>query len=114
MRRQVALWGRITDQQDNPVGDADVFLTHYPTSFGRQVKLCKESRRRARQQLPSATRSRPDGIYFYVDLPAGEYTVVAKHPSTGTSRSGKATVKWEANGDVRRTALNLKLSDRNK
>lgn len=81
IRRQVTFGGRVLDPQGSPVTGGAVALTSLePQTRGR----CDASP----GAVPSAggqrcTAIRPDGRYFFLDLPPGQYTV------DGQDRNGR-------------------------
>ena len=94
VRRQVALCGRVS-RGDAPVLDADVRIE--PWTAPR----------------PPDAYTRPDGIYFFLDLPAGEYTVTA-HAGANTGH-GSGTVSRDARDKekVRAAVVDIEVTPQN-
>jgi hypothetical protein len=108
VRRQVAVAGRVMDEHDEPVAGALVTLTLLP----------KEGRpRRARagtdQQKPDErcdrTVTKADGIFFFLDSPAGEYSVECLNGRSGLRDRKTVSVSWKQGGNVERVLADLKL-----
>ncbi|PWT81504.1 MAG: hypothetical protein C5B57_10320 [Blastocatellia bacterium] len=92
MRRQVALCGRITDGINMPL-------------VAEQVRVEGISGRR-----PQVANSRPDGIYFFLDLPAGDYVVTTFDVAGRRRGEGAGRVSWDAAGNVKRVIVDIDVS----
>ena len=89
IRRQVAVSGRVTRRDGEPVIGGEVSIEPVPV--------------RGEPVVPT----RPDGIYFFLDLPGGEYMVTARdldHASTG---HGRGIVSWDSEGNVRAAVVDI-------
>lgn len=93
MRRQVALCGRVTRGDGVPVADVEVGIE-------------------PRAERGGVVRTRQDGLYFFLDLPDGEYTVATRDPRTGAGGEGRGRVSRDASGKVRAAVVDLKMSPR--
>ena len=93
VRRQVALCGRVTRDEGAGVADAEVSIE-------------------PRAEREGAVRTRPDGIYFVLDLPDGEYVVSTRVPRADTGDEGRGRVSRDAAGNVRAAIVDLELSPR--
>jgi Carboxypeptidase regulatory-like domain len=86
VRHQVAIGGCVLDASNKPIARAQVIITAMPEEFSLRV----ESAARATgtnwegldERLDRAL-SRTDGIFCFLDLPAGRYTVRAIDPRSG-------------------------------
>ena len=115
-QHQVALAGIVTDVgTGKALAGADVTLVEMPAEFRRKVEgnLLKYGRGAgdAKDRL-DRTQTRPDGLFYFVDLPSGNYTIVASVPkSAGRYASSKqsATVSRDANGSLQKVFVNFAL-----
>jgi Carboxypeptidase regulatory-like domain len=108
-RHQVAVVGRVVDESDKPVAGAQVTLTLLP-----KEERQKSSRGGTDQQEWDAGRSQtftePDGIFFFLDSPAGEYSVECVNRRSGLHANKIVAVSWKQDGTVKRAMADLKLS----
>jgi len=88
VRRQVALCGRVVGPGGTPVAD-------------RAVRARSSRTRRSHDG-----RTKPDGIYFFMDLPGGDYTVRPDSPGSG---QGRGRVAWDDRGNVRRAIVDIEM-----
>jgi len=83
----VAIWGKVIDAVTRkPVAGALVTLTSMPTKLEKTLQLQAQyfgDEWKNRMQRPDRTYSRPDGLYYFLDLPDGDYEVSASLPSCG-------------------------------
>ncbi|HMH53507.1 MAG TPA: carboxypeptidase-like regulatory domain-containing protein [Candidatus Acidoferrum sp.] len=99
-RRQVAIGGRALDEGGRPVSGAEVALTAQAA------------------EIPPGTRdhkwvgslAKADGIYYFLDLPAGTYRVRAVDERSGAAGETTASVSWREDGTVRMAVADLKVS----
>lgn len=95
-----------------PVAQARVSVTGAPDSFSQRLSLKalqQGSRWESLEERPDRTRTAPDGTFFFMDLPAGDYTFSATLPQAGQRAgdiSGAVTVVTSA---TRPVALELLL-----
>jgi Carboxypeptidase regulatory-like domain len=108
-RHQVAVAGRVVDESDKPVAGAQVTLTLLP-------KEPRPKRARAgtdKQELDERcdqTFTKADGIFFFLDAPAGEYSVECVNSRSGLRANKTVSVSWGQHGTVKRAVVDLKLS----
>jgi hypothetical protein len=57
-----------------------------------------------------STHSRVDGIYFFLDLPAADYTVFAESAALLKPEQKKARVSLDTGGNILRTVADIVLS----
>ena len=89
IRRQVALCGQVVRKDGLPVADGAVSIESSSTT-----------------SLPIA-HTRTDGIYFFLDLPGGEYTVAAADASNRSLGEGRGRVTWDAEGNVAKAIVDI-------
>ena len=95
VRRQVALSGRVSlPDTGRAPDDFEVWLAAEPPA-----------------RMTTAT-VRPNGIFFFLDLPAGDYTVVAAAGGGRWRGEGAGTVAWDATGRVLPAVVNVELTRR--
>ena len=112
-RHQVAIGGRVVDQTDTPVARAEVIITAMPEEFQRKVAGAsgaagggwEESQERLDRSFTKA-----DGIFYFLDLPGGNYTVTGVDQRSGARAEQTATVSWSKDGKVQMAVVDLKLS----
>jgi hypothetical protein len=98
-RRQVALAGRVVGAGGRPLSGADVALTEMPEAFRRRLAGGAAGRRLAEA----------DGIYYFLDLPTGRYTVRCADGRTGTEAAQTVSVAWSNDGTVTMVVADLEL-----
>jgi hypothetical protein len=116
VRHQVAIAGKLTDAgTGKPVSGAMVSMTDMPAAFRRllQARAMQHGNAwSAMAERPDKARTAPDGIFYFLDLPDGDYTLSASAASMG-KRYGIAqantTVSRAKNGDYKRVFLDLAL-----
>jgi hypothetical protein len=97
VRHQVAIAGRLADAgTGKPVGGALVSIAEggMPAAFRRLLEaraMQYGNAWMAMTERPDRTRTAADGIFYFLDLPDGDYTLSASLPRMG-SRYGAATV----------------------
>ena len=118
IRHQVAIAGRVTDAlTGRPLGGALVSITPdaMPPAFKSLLKA------RAMQygepwttmsERPDRARTAADGIFYFLDLPDGDYGLTASLADMGKrcgSAQANATVSRDKNGDIKRVFLELAI-----
>jgi len=111
VRRQVALCGRVVNREDKPLGGARVTIIQGPKEFEAQAKggLVAASARGDEKLRRDVTETKPDGIYFFMDLPGGEYTVAAEDPHGGGRGQSRGKVVRDKAGNIQRAVADIKL-----
>jgi hypothetical protein len=113
-RRQVAIGGRVCDHGNRPIAGAEVTITTMPEAFQRKIAAQVDS---AAAQISALDRrldrkhAEPDGIYYFLDLPAGEYTVRAADPRSRLAAEKTVAVSWSQDGKIQIAVADLKLSN---
>lgn len=125
-RHQVAIAGWVSDgETGKPVSGAEVTITEMPAAFKKRLQgsaLQHGKRWTAMVERPDRTQTRADGLFYFLDLPDGTYTLSASCTSTGkrygtaretatVSRDGKANIKMASvNFVLRPTTIKGKIT----
>jgi hypothetical protein len=107
-RHEVAIAGRVLDGvTGKPLAGADVVLIAMPAAAEQRLKFALLAYGRqwaGRLERPDRTQSRADGLFYFLDLPDGDYRLRVSMPSLG-NRFGKleiaAKVSRDAGGNVK-------------
>jgi hypothetical protein len=109
-RHRVAIAGVVVDDMSGkPVAGAHLEITAQPQAYTEKLARLRSRRVAPGQapQRPDTTRTRPDGLFFFLDLPVGNYSLLGFMPRQGRSMrySGLAGEDqqdpFERNGDKR-------------
>jgi hypothetical protein len=114
--RHVAIAGRVTDTvTKKPVAGAAVSITEMPVALKSRLAIKSMQygpRWEAMPERPDRTRTAADGLFYFLDLPDGKYTIAALLTSSG-KRYGSAratvTVARDAKGTVKISFLEIGL-----
>jgi Carboxypeptidase regulatory-like domain len=102
VRHRAAIAGRVKDARTGePLAEARIEITAGPQAFTRRLALVAQqhgSGWAALAERPDRTRAARDGFFRFLDLPAGQYTLRAALPGSGT-RYGTATVQVTLSAD---------------
>jgi len=98
-RHQVTLAGRVLGEDDRPVAGAEVTIVRMPEAFQRRVAAGASGQFVARF----------DGLYYFVDLPAGRYTVKARDGQSGAEMEKTVSVSWGKDGKANLAVADLTL-----
>ncbi len=112
IRRQVAIGGRIVDKAEKPIATAKISITAFPKEFEQKLTVAATAARICRPETderPDRIVSRRDGIYFFMDLPDGEYTLKASSSGNGGGEIKKARVARDKDGNVKMARADFKL-----
>jgi hypothetical protein len=116
IRHAVAIAGRVSNAQTGKaVGGAGVGIADAPTEFTAWLATRAKQfgdRWQAMSQRPDRTRTAADGHFHFMDLPNGDYTLVASLPGAG-SRYGQAeaavTVNRGTEGNLIMATVDIQL-----
>ena len=103
IRRQVAVGGRVTDQDDRPLKGIDV--TVEPSAAQGKKRHEEMSTRKPVGQ----TVSRADGLYYFLDLPAGEYVLSVKNPRSGKQEDRSISISTDKEHNIKMIQADFKL-----
>lgn len=111
-RHQVAIAGRVRDTETGkPLAGAVITVIAMPVAFRRKVELLSKSRAALTERV-DRTRSRADGIFYFLDLPEGKYILAAAIPNGGRrygTAQQTANVARDNKGNVKLTSIDFSL-----
>jgi Prealbumin-like fold domain len=113
VRHQVAIGGRVVDDRDQAVVGAQVMITAMPRALRQKIDATASSTRRDGQPVGmryDQTVTDADGLYYFLDLPAGRYTLKGIDNQSGLQGEKTVSVSWSRDGNVKRARADLKLS----
>jgi len=99
--RQVAIAGRVTQADRGPLAGAVVRLTKMPTEWLQRVQAASA----LSVNNPGCATTRPNGVFYFLDLPDGEFAVAA-----GSGPEVQATVTRDAGGRIQMVWVDLNFS----
>ena len=116
VRHQVAVAGKVTAVvAKKPVGGAVVNIIEMPHAL-KSLLVTKSMQYGARwgamAERPDRTRTAADGLFYFLDLPDGKYTIAASVASCGKrygGARGSAAVSRDAKGNVKMAFLEIGL-----
>src|ERR1700690_791643 len=115
-RHRVAIAGRVLDASTGkPVADAAVSFNKMPAAFETKLAIASLSygdRWNSMLARPDRTRTREDGLFYFLDLPDGEYSLSASIPSYGKrygTEEQPATVSRDKKGNIKIAFVTLRL-----
>lgn len=101
-QHKVAISGRVLDAvTGKPIGGADVSLVTMPAAVDQKLKIASAAYGKqwaGMLERPDRTKSRPDGLFYFLDLADGDYTLQVSMPSLG-GRFGKLVVPAKVSRD---------------
>jgi hypothetical protein len=99
---RVSIWGKVSDAlTQKPMAGVLVTLTKRPAEFEQILQRLAQyagSDWAKRAERPDRTRTRFDGLYYFLDLPDGDYDVSAFLPNCG-KRYGEGVQKKRVHGE---------------
>jgi hypothetical protein len=116
IRHKVALCGRVFHPGGRPSGGAKVTITAAPKAFDAWVRNDSKAAvpHRNGRGRSDTTTTRRDGIYFFLDLPEGEYTVTAESPGSRERGQNHGKVTRNKDASIRMAVVEIRLSPRSK
>jgi len=115
-RHRVAVAGRVTNSETGKaISGVEVTITESPEAFRQKMQSTSMrygNRWRAMPERPDRTRTRDDGLFYFLDLPDGSFSFSASLPGSGR-RFGiaqeRAEVSRDDEGKTKITFVNLSL-----
>jgi len=112
---RVAIAGRVFNQAGKPVGGAEVVMQAVPPAFKGILALAAlryGSKWKSLPARPDRSITRDDGLFYFVDLPNGKYTLRASLSASG-KRFGtvdkSVTVARDAKGNIKTVFVEISL-----
>jgi hypothetical protein len=113
---RVAVAGWVKDSETkNAIGRADVTIVAMPAAFEQRLKLASMrygTRWAALTERPDKTQTKEDGLFYFLDLPNGKYTVRVTATKLGKRYSGAeetASVTRDSQGKLRLATVKVAL-----
>jgi hypothetical protein len=113
VRHQVAIGGCVLDASNKPIARAQVTLTAMPEEFSLRVEGAARAAGTNWEGLDERldrALSRADGIFYFLDLPAGRYTLKVFKPQSGAKDEKSVSVTRNQDGKVNMAVADFKLS----
>ncbi|GJL74454.1 MAG TPA: carboxypeptidase-like regulatory domain-containing protein [Nitrosomonas sp.] len=113
IRHQVAICGVVTNESGDRLKGLPISIVSMPEAFSNRVSAAFSAAEKNWEDLderPDQTLTRSDGEFFFLDLPAGRYTLKIIDPVTGFHEEKKTVVAWKKNGNVNRVMVNFQVS----
>lgn len=113
-RRQVAIGGRVLDARGQPVPRALVTITTMPEALRRKIGGAAKRGDIAPIDTDGrgdVSHAAADGVYYFLDLPDGLYTLRGSDPRSGAATEGTASVTSSQDGKVHVAVVDLQLSN---
>jgi hypothetical protein len=112
-RHQVAIGGRVVDDRDQPVAGAQVTITSMPRALRQKIDDAASAAGAGWQDLDERvgrTLTKADGSFYFLDLPAGRYTLQGIVQGSDLLAQRTVSVSWGQDGNVKKAIADLKLS----
>lgn len=112
IRHQVAICGVVTNESGERLKGLPVSIVSMPDAFSARISGALRAVDKKEKELarPDQTLTRRDGSYFFLDLPAGRYTLKVIDPATGFQDEKTSEVKWDKIGNIKKVMVSLQLS----
>ena len=95
------------------LASAQVTITSMPGEYKRQLGVAFSEAGAGWDDLEErqdCARSRLDGIYFFLDLPEGKYTLKAIDFKSGKQDEKRVSVSWDKKQNIRVAQADFKIS----
>ncbi len=113
IRRQVAIGGRVVDENNNPAAGVQVTITSMPKGFKQSVEAAFDTAGAEWDNLEERQdrmRSRLDGIYFFLELPEGKYTLKAIDLQSGEQDEKSVSISRYKKQNIKMTQADFRIS----
>jgi hypothetical protein len=112
IRHQVAIGGIVATESGERLVAWPVRIVSMPDAFSTRVSAAFCAAEKIWENLeerPDLTLTRGDGTFYFLDLPAGNYTLKVIDPVTGSQDEKESVVEWDKNGRVNRVMVSMRL-----
>jgi len=112
VRHQVAISGRAVDAYDQPVAGAQIMIASMPKALRQKIEDAAHGAGTSWQPVGEPrdqTLADAEGLYYFLDLPSGRYTLKGTDRRSGAQGEKTVTVSWSRDGTVKRARADLKL-----
>jgi hypothetical protein len=113
IRRRVSVAGRVFGRDGTVAAGVGVSITSMPEAYRRRLDGALGASATRQGDPPKRLDlvvSGPDGVYYYLDLPQGRYTLTAVDSRTGGRDEKSVTVKGEDSGGGAPVIVDFDLS----
>jgi hypothetical protein len=113
VRHQATLYGRAVDADGDPLAKLAVTISSGPKEF--ESRVAGAARRAgagwgALCERLDRTQTRSDGLYFFLDLPPGRYTVQSGDGPSGVHGGKTVSLVAGKDGRIKAAVADLKLA----
>ncbi len=112
VRHQVAVAGRVLDGAGLPVSGVQMTITEMPEDFRQRVEGAASAAAEDWDELEDRLDrvcTEGDGLYYFLDLPPGQYEVKAVDQKSGAHGEGTAKVTWGSDGAIKMDVADIRL-----
>jgi len=107
VRHRVAIAGRVVDSSGKPAAATQITVTALPKKSRQKTDRAASTAGADPQRGDepfAATFAKADGIFYFLDLPAGRYTLKGIDQRSGLQDQKVVSVSWDQSGKVKRVA----------
>ena len=113
IRHQVAIGGLIKDDRGNLITGAQINIVSMPTAFSNWVSTAFQASEREWEDLEERvdrTETNVNGIFYFMDLPSGPYTLKVIDGRSGIQDEKTVNVTRDKQGNVEMAMVIVVLS----
>ena len=113
IRHQVAICGLIKDDRGNLITDAQINIVSMPTAFSNWVSTAFQASEKEWEDLEERVdraETNNNGIFYFMDLPSGPYTLQVIDGRSGIQDEKKVNVTRDEEGNIDMAMVTVNLS----